>query len=63
MLETRKLLYFATYLEEEFSDARFSGEVRFSGKVNGSVLFASALLSVVISNVAGIEAARVGARL
>ena len=69
MLETRKLLYFGTYLEEEFSNARFRGRVRFSGKVrfsgefDGSEMFASALLDVVKSNVAGIEAARVGLRL
>ncbi len=63
MLKTRKLFYFGTYFEEEFSNARFSGRVRFSGKVNGSVILAPALLDVVKSNVAGIDAARAGVRL
>ena len=62
MLETRKLLYFGTYLEEAFSNARLRGRVRFNGEFNGSVMFASALLDVVKSNVAGIEAARVSPR-
>lgn len=63
MLETRKPLNFGTYLEEEFSNAGFSGRVRFSAEFNGIVMFASALLDVVKSNVAGIEAARAGVRL
>ena len=61
MLETWKLLYFGTHLLEVFSNARL--KVRFSGEFNGSVMFASVLLDVVKSNVAGIEAARVGPRL
>ena len=63
VLETRKLLYFVTYFEEEFSNARLMGKVRFSGEFSGSVMFASALLDVVKSSVTGIEAARVGLRL
>ena len=63
MLETRKLLYFGTHLEEEFSNARFDGRVKFSGEINGRMMFAFALLDVVRLNVAGIDAARAFVRL
>ena len=62
MLKSRKLFYFGTYLDEELCNARFSGRVKLGGKVNGSVMLASASLVFVKSNVAGIDAARAGIR-